>query len=292
MTGSKKHLTWAKLRVGIVISLALLVVFFAVMFAGHIEKLFKPRVPVYVIFNDVKGLKAGAPVWFSGIEIGYVESLSLVPGDKVRAAISIDSGSLKFLKEDSHVTIQTLGLFGDKYVELLPGSRDAELLKPGGEIRGETAQVVENLVKTTGESVKSAKEFINMMEKVLEKIDKGEGAVPMLLRDPEISRNLRKTAKSLENFSHNLETSRGTLSRMIEDDTLYSNLNTAATNLNGVAAKLDHLLENIEGGKGALGTLVKDEELTVELKSTIRDLDLLIEDIRGNPKKYFKFSIF
>jgi ABC-type transporter Mla subunit MlaD len=47
--------------------------------------------------------------------------------------MSIDSGSLKFLKEDSHATIQTLGLLGDRYVELLPGSREAESLKPGGE---------------------------------------------------------------------------------------------------------------------------------------------------------------
>ena len=68
----KQH-NWAKLRVGIVGTAAFLTIFSAVMFAGNIEKLFAPRVMIIAMADDVKGLREGSPVWFSGVEIGVSE---------------------------------------------------------------------------------------------------------------------------------------------------------------------------------------------------------------------------
>jgi phospholipid/cholesterol/gamma-HCH transport system substrate-binding protein len=48
----------------------------------------------------------------------------------------------------------------------------------------------------------------------------------------------------------------------------------------------------MEEGRGLLGALIKDEELTNEAKETINQLKELIKDIKENPKRYFKISVF
>ena len=72
---------------------------------------------------------------------------------------------------------------------------------------------------------------------------------------------------------------------MIEDESLYDNMN-------GVAVKLNVLLDRINRGEGTVGRLVDNPQLEEELRSTLREVDALVKDIRENPKKYFKFSLF
>jgi Na+-driven multidrug efflux pump len=65
MFDSHKHVTWAKLRVGIVITLGLAVIFFAILFAESIVHLFTPQATVYSEFSDVRGL-----IWRTGMVLG------------------------------------------------------------------------------------------------------------------------------------------------------------------------------------------------------------------------------
>ena len=130
----KQH-NWAKLRVGIVGTIAFLTMFVAVMFAGNIEKLFAPKVMITAIAQDVKGLREGSPVWFSGVEIGAVKSIEFTMERRVSYEMQLSADSLKYLKKDSKANILTLGLLGDKYVEITPGTIDAESLKPGDTIK-------------------------------------------------------------------------------------------------------------------------------------------------------------
>ncbi|MDA8431666.1 MAG: hypothetical protein M0Z60_01735, partial [Nitrospiraceae bacterium] len=77
----------------------------------------------------------------------------------------------------------------------------------------------------------------------------------------------------------------GTIGRLIADPSLYDNLDAASKRLSSV-------LEKIEKGEGAAGVLVGDGETASDLKETVKELRLLTEDIRKEPTKYFKFSLF
>ena len=97
---------------------------------------------------------------------------------------------------------------------------------------------------------------------------------------------------SLEAFSKKMNEGTGTLGKLIEDPTLYDNLNRASKQLNSV-------MEEIDSGKGAASALIKDKALAGELRETItglretvEELKTLTRDIKANPKKYFKFSLF
>ena len=57
-------------------------------------------------------------------------------------------------------------------------------------------------------------------------------------------------------------------------------------------ANLNTLMARIERGDGTLGKLMKDEELYANLNNASRELDLLLQDFRLNPKRYVNVSVF
>jgi phospholipid/cholesterol/gamma-HCH transport system substrate-binding protein len=71
-------------------------------------------------------------------------------------------------------------------------------------------------------------------------------------------------------------------------------LNVAETvaNLNATLASFDELLRKANAGEGSLGLLLNDEALYHNLNKTSRQLELLLEDMRLNPQRYVRFSIF
>lgn len=302
MFDSHKHVTWAKLRVGIVITLGLAVIFFAILFAESIVRLFTPQATVYAEFSDVKGLRSGAPVWFSGVQIGSVKSLRFEKGEKITAAMGIDKSALSYLKKDSVSSILTMGLLGDKYVEMSPGSREAPSLQPGDTISGsprleiseELKRVIEDVQTSKGSiarllrddtlyrdlsaSVKDIKVFAAMLKS-------SEGTISKVIKDPALYDRFVKASKSLDSFSEKLATSRGTVNKLVEDASLYENMNAAAIRLNAI-------LEKIDRGEGSVGKLITDRQVADELRSTLKEINALTKDIKEHPKKYFSFSLF
>lgn len=327
MFDMKKQMMWAKLRVGLVITLALLTLFVTVFFAGNIQTLFSPKVQIKAEIKDVRGLRKGSPVWISGIEIGSVKSIDLNPEYGTLVTMSINKDAVKFIKKDSQASVLTMGLLGDKYVEISDGgSAQAEPIKSGEVIKGTTQLEIQDIVNASSESIQKVTEFMDKFGNFIEKIEKGEGTVAKFLTDPSIYNNLRETTKtlsgivkdfkesegtmkllmkdpslynkllnttsSLEEFSGKLNKGQGTLKRLAEDQQLYENLNTASK-------QLSLILERIDSGEGVAGSLVKDKELDremkdtlIELKTSVTEFKGLIKDIREHPKKYFKFSVF
>jgi phospholipid/cholesterol/gamma-HCH transport system substrate-binding protein len=134
---------------------------------------------------------------------------------------------------------------------------------------------------------------------VLLKFENGEGTAAKLLRDPALFHQLsalasrsEATVESFEKFTYELRKGKGTVGRLASDPELYNNL-IAAT------SRLDRLLIKIEAGEGLAGQLVNNQELTeemrsavVEFKSAASEFRKLVEDIKENPKRYFRFRLF
>jgi phospholipid/cholesterol/gamma-HCH transport system substrate-binding protein len=257
---------------------------------------------VYASFSDIKGLRSGAPVWFSGVQIGSVKSLRFERGEKITTALAIDKSALSYLKKDSVSSILTMGLLGDKYVEMSPGSREAAPLEPGDTISGslrpeiadELKRVIEGAETSKGSlarllredtlyrdlsaSVKDIKVFAAMLKS-------SEGTISRVIKDPALYDRFVKASKSLDSFSEKLATSRGTVNKLVEDASLYENMNGAASRLNAI-------LEKIDKGEGSVGTLITDRQVADELRSTLKEINALARDIKEHPKKYFSFSLF
>ena len=136
MADVKKQLQWSKLKVGSVITLALLILLVTVFFAGNIEELFLKKVELKTHFKDVKGLRRGAPVWVFGTEVGSVREIDLDPNYGTIVTMKMNKSALPFIKEDSTAGILTMGLLGDKYIEIGTGSPEAEARSSRRDDRG------------------------------------------------------------------------------------------------------------------------------------------------------------
>jgi phospholipid/cholesterol/gamma-HCH transport system substrate-binding protein len=348
-----KHMRWAKLKVGLVITSGLVVIFLAVMFAGNIEEMFKPRAIIYANFSDVRGLRPGAPVWFSGIEIGQVKSMYFYKGKEIRVSMSINRNTLRYLKEDSSATILTLGLLGDKYLELGPGSAEAASLGEGGSLTGASQVEFQDIIEKSKESIsrltslaKRLDEFVSMIEKgqgtfslflkdravydnlkdatrdlsrVLDKVDEGKGTLGKLISSETLYAELESSAKNMREFSDNLKGPDGTLYKLAKDRELYDRLLGASTsldefakkmssgkgtigrlaedqslydNLNSASARLLAILDRLDKGQGVIGGLTAEGKMNEDFKATIKEMNDLLKDVKKNPGKYFKFSLF
>ncbi len=86
---------------------------------------------ITVDFETAAGLEPKANVKMAGVPIGKVEEIQLV-GNRARLVLRIDEGVR--IPLDSVASIQTQGLLGEKYVEILPGKETARMLPPGGRV--------------------------------------------------------------------------------------------------------------------------------------------------------------
>ena len=326
MVHMNKQLMWSKLKVGLVISSSLLLLVFGAFFAGGIEDLFSPKIALKAEMHDVKGLRKGAPVWVSGIEIGHVVDIQLHQTSGTLVTLSVRKSAIEYINKDSVASVMTMGLLGDKYVELSSGTPEAGRLSPGDSISGTTQVEFKDVIENSGKSLQRMTDVINKLDNIITKIDNSEGTASKFLADPSVFNNLKEATKSLANLMKNIETSRGTARLLIEDPTLYQKMLAASSSieefsrkanegtgtlkkliedpslyddLDKTAKKLSVLVDRIDHGEGLAGSLVRDEELSREFKETIvelktlsRELGSLTTDIKENPKRYFKFSLF
>jgi phospholipid/cholesterol/gamma-HCH transport system substrate-binding protein len=371
MFDMKKQIRWAKLKVGVVITLGLLVLLIAIFFAGGIEKVFSPKVDLKVQFQDVRGLRKGAPVWIFGTEVGSVRKIDLDRISGALVTISLKKNVMEFIKKDAKATIMTMGLLGDKYIELNTGSPKAEPIGRGEMVKGSLPVDISEVMETAGVSIGKIGDFIEKLDNLILKIEKGEGTLAKFLTDPSIYDNLNRSAKTLSLTLEEIKDSKGTLKMLVDDPSLYQRMVSAVSsieifakktnesvgeitrkinesqgtlkklledpslydkamatvssidqfskklndetgtlrklivdpqlyeNLNEGSARLSSILKRIDQGEGLAGSLVREKALIKELEETIHEfrgaageLRELIKDMKANPKKYLKFSIF
>jgi phospholipid/cholesterol/gamma-HCH transport system substrate-binding protein len=349
----KKQLVWSKLKVGTVITSALVILLVTVFFAGDIENIISPKTLLKIDIKDVRGLRRGSPVWFSGLEVGLVKSIDLHPSYGTVVTISVERDLLSYLKKDTRATVQTMGLLGDKYIELSSGSPDAKQLQSGDMVEGASEISVQDVIETGTESLKKLTAVAEKLGLLVETVGESKGTISQLLKDPSLYDNLKDASRrisamsadlqkkkgtlgkligddllykqlvsataSMDAFGNKLNASNGTLNRLVEDSTLYDRLLNATSSLEDFSLKLtkgpgtlnrlaedprlyenlmqasEHLaaiLHKIDSGDGTAGLLVRDDKLAQELKDTVKELKELTADVRENPGRYFKFSIF
>ncbi|HTZ19053.1 MAG TPA: MlaD family protein [Dissulfurispiraceae bacterium] len=322
----KKQLMWSKLKVGVVVTAALFILLLTVFFAGSIESLFSPKIDVYAQIKDVRGLRNGSPVWFAGVEVGFVKNIQLHAQHGTLVTLAINKGDTEFIGRDAIATVMTMGLLGDKYVEISNGEQSKEYIKPGDVLKGKVQLEIKDIVDATAESLSKVTGVIQKLGTFVEKIDKSEGSLGKFVNDPSLYNNLKESTRALSAGLKEYETSNGTLRQFIKDPALYTKMSDAASSLSDFSSKLNsgngslqrlisdpsmydnldkasrrlsEVLDGIESGRGVAGSLVKDEELARQVKESVAGLNQVVlelkeltKDVKEHPKKYFKFSIF
>jgi phospholipid/cholesterol/gamma-HCH transport system substrate-binding protein len=271
MFDTRKQLRWSKIKVGLVVTIAFLILLVAVFFAGNIQNIFLKKAELKIQFKDVVGLRKGAPVWILGLEEGSVKNITLDPTYGVIVTIAVNKNALGFVKKDSHAAILTMGLLGDKYIELSTGSPQEKPIRPGERIEGSSEMGLREVMG----------QFIEKMDSLVTKIDKGQGTIAKLLNDPALYNDLTKATHNLSALVEDIKNSRGTLKLLIEDPSVYKKISAAASSL-------EEFSRRINESSGTLKNLVEDPSLynkTLAAASQIEEFSRRLNEGHGTLKR-------
>ncbi|HAM49443.1 MAG TPA: hypothetical protein DCP92_01615 [Nitrospiraceae bacterium] len=306
MFDQKKQLFWSKLKVGMVITLALLILFLTVFFAGGLQNVFSPTFVLRALIQDVKGLRKGAPVWLSGVEVGSVKKIDLYPASGTIVTFTVEKDYLPFIKKDAHASILTMGLLGDKYLELSTGSPKAGPIKPGDMITGAAQVEFKEVMATSEASIERLNDFIKKLDHLVTKIDRGEGTIAKFISDPSLYDNLKETSLALSLAAKDLRNAKGTMRLLVDDPSLYNKMLAATSSVEefgrrlressgtlgkliddpslynrmlGASSSLEEFSKKLSGGSGTLKRLAEDPALYENLNKASAQLSSVLESI-------------
>jgi len=174
-----------ELKVGVFILIGVAILFIMVFSIGDIN-LSKTGYKIKVQFQFASGIGPSAPVRLAGVGIGQVQGIQIIHDDKdnkTKAELTAWINDGIKIEEDAVVTINTLGLLGEKYLEILPGTPGKPVIAVNGVIIGKDPipmeKITENLA-TLSDSVKV----------IVDRLKNGEGTIGKLLTDDAMYNNL------------------------------------------------------------------------------------------------------
>ncbi|WP_027178555.1 outer membrane lipid asymmetry maintenance protein MlaD [Maridesulfovibrio bastinii] len=131
--------------VGIFVLLGLALIIFMSINLGDVRVFSDSHYPLTAKFNDVTGLRPNAPVEIMGVQVGYVDKISL-DTKNMKAVVVLKIKKDIQLYDDAIASVKTSGLIGDKYIKISPGGV-GDPLNPGDSlIETESAIDLEDLI--------------------------------------------------------------------------------------------------------------------------------------------------
>jgi phospholipid/cholesterol/gamma-HCH transport system substrate-binding protein len=283
---------WGSLKLGFVAIIAIGLLLWASLMGGG-SSLLRPKNTVKTWFPGLSGLVVGSPVWINGVEVGQVSDIGLdklVSEGKIEVSMGINRKYWNLLRQDSKARLGTVGLLGDKYVEIIAGTAASPELKSGDFILGERPVDLASTLSSTPELLKNADRLLVRLTAIADQIDAGRGSIGKLFRDDRFYVESRDAMTRIKELSGNLnETQKKVGDRLAS---LAANLDSLASAMNSTAVKMDSFFTRVEKGEGSLGLLSSDDKLYREAQETLTEMKRLLADIQKNPKKYVKVSIF
>jgi len=273
-----KNLEGARLGIFIFLGTVLLVI--SIFLLGSKEKLFTGTVEIKTYFNQIEGLKAGAPVRLSGYDIGSVSGIALVDekSGNVEVKMRIDNDLKHFIRLDSEAAIETEGLVGKKIVTITPGSANVEEINDGGILKSKNPLNISVIMEQTESTISYLKDLTKDLSEIIAKVNQGEGTIGKIVNDDRLYESavtITKNAdKSLSAVTQNLNS----VSDIIIDMT--NSIKSIITNVDDAITDVRGVVNKVNNGEGALGALIADKKLADSVKVVIANLTKTSDDAR------------
>jgi len=298
-----------ELKIGIFVISVLVVSFFVLNYLRG-EDIFNREYEIVSRYDNVEGLVASAPVFIKGYKAGKVTEVSYdsVEGDfVVTCSVSNDFE----VPDDSRMVIYSVDIMGGKGVKIDMGTSstlvsDGDTLAPlfeaglmdslGGSIGPLLAKVTNTL-----DSLSVTVSGINALLADVEKV----GLSATLAHLESTMANLRSLSAAVKGKSgaitslvDNLNDFSSKLGGIAEKvDTTMNGVNDLVVRVNdsdieGVVKSFKDLLDGINDPEGSIGKLLNNGSVYDSVDSLLKDVNLLVDKIQENPRKYLKISVF
>ncbi|MGC8684743.1 MAG: MlaD family protein [bacterium] len=253
------------------------------------------------VFDSAQGLNTKTRVYLAGIQIGYVEDIRL-QDDKALVVLRI-MPDVK-IEENAKAVIRTKGLLGEKYIEIVPGKQEAEVIPPGGQITFTESppdfEELMNKLNSIASDVKSVTQSLNEVfggsqgeRNIKDMVDNLNRTIVHMDRlITTTNSNLNKTFDSVDVFAQALRENGpdilANLARISEElheiiaenkksvSQTMENIDKASKKLDETLANLQVITNNLKEGKGTIGKLLSDKKTEEQVTKTISGLSTMV----------------
>ena len=261
----------------------------------------------YAVYDNAEGLMVGTPVTIQGFQVGTIDQVSLLPGNKDISVRFRVEKEYEFSK-NSIAKIYEAGLLGGKSLAVDPNFDGADLAQSGDTLQSAIAPGLSELVND---------KLTPLQEKIESMITHADSVLIAFntVLDPDAQFQLKSSIEnlnaSISNFRSIGETINNSLSEngqlhqtfdnladlsadlsVVSSSLKEANLDDTFEDLESAVGNLSQILERLEEGEGSLGKLITKDDLHQSLEQTNAQIQLLLEDMRLNPKRYVHFSLF
>ncbi len=292
-----------EIRVGAVVIAAALIAVIGTMWFQKFQ-LTEKRYPFFVRFNEVGGLVSGDPIQVNGVERGRVEAVTLGPGH-VLVEMAVREGVV--VPHDSRIALKSIGIMGERFVSIVQGD-SLVAIAPGDTVDGDYLMGLSEVMGSAGAILDEVEVTTKHLRDIAISLS-GDGRLQEGVEDFAVAgknvrgmteRNKDRLDRALIRFEHSatmldslivtrypaIDSSLVALGRAGgKAEVTIDNLAAASKDLREITAKL-------RAGEGSAGRLLNDDTLILRLESTAAELDSLVADIKRNPGRYVKFSLF
>jgi len=320
---SQKQLKWSQLRVGVTVIVAGLTLGFLLFLMSGTAGLFTPRIVLKSYFDNAQGLRKGAPVRLSGVDIGNVTDILIVPfKDKQLTPVEITMKvSTKYsyaLRRDSMASLDTAGVLGETYLDIESAQAVGPPAQQGDTLPTQVHPDFNEVVRASQSTLENMDALLKRADRILAFAESGKGSLGKLIYDPTLYNRFSDTVADFQKIVEQIGSGQGSLGALISRNDAYDKFIATLDKMNGIIddiqrgegtagkfvkdpalydnandtiANIKKITEDINAGKGTLGKLTKDEELAKKLDNTISklsDLTTQLEAGQGTVGKLFK----
>ena len=309
---SQKQVKWSQLRVGITVIFASLVLALLLfLMSGGISGLFSKRITLVSYFDNAEGLRVGAPVRLSGVDIGNVTRILIVrekPTTPVEVVMKVSTKYDFNLRRDTLASLETAGVLGETFMDMDSSQAIGPPAQNGDTLPTRVHPDFNEVVRSSQSTLQNMDALLKRADRILAFAESGKGSLGKLIYDPTLYDRLSQTVAELKTVVDeiskgqgslgqlinsddaykkfvgtldkmnavvdDLQQGKGTAGKFLKDPTLYNNANETVANLKQVSADLN-------AGKGTAGRLLKDEELAKKIDTTMTKLAALTSDLEA-----------
>jgi phospholipid/cholesterol/gamma-HCH transport system substrate-binding protein len=271
----------SNVRIGlfIVIGLAILVV--TIFLLGEKSELFRSTYDVKAYFKDIQGLRSGAIVRLSGIDVGSVKKIQIVSDTtgRVEVTMKLISDIKRFIRTDTKASIETEGLVGNKVVVLKIGSSQAEEVNDGGTIKTEEPLGFSAILVETQGIMQYTKEMTRDLAEIIGRVNRGEGSIGKLLKDEQLYNDAKQLTMSADQSLKNITAKVADVTSLFSE--LGEGVKEVVGNVDSAVIRIDNILSGVQQGKGLAGQmLVSGTRLDTAISNTLVNIQKTSEDAR------------
>lgn len=255
-----RSLAWAELKIGAVSLIAIVIATLVIFQLSGEGGFFWQRYGIKTVFDDVAGLKEGAPVRLAGMDVGAVTGIALT-GDRVEVVMEVARDHRSRITTTSVASLGSVSLLGEAAVDITASSRGTPIPEwgyvPSGRATG-----------TVGDVATRASAAIEQTTALVGDLRAGRGTMGRLLTDDQLYNELTALMISVQGVTDGIAKGHGTLGRLMNDPAAAKSLEASLDNLQAVTAR-------IRAGEGSLGKLLNDDAMHRSLTSTTANLDTI-----------------